>query len=72
MHMTQNFGRTERFDKENRHFGGLVYPSDFNTNRKGTTQTHGSAIAARIESDFRREQSLNREKAWINYFNKGR
>lgn len=44
---------TERFDKEHRHFGGIIYPSDFNTDYRGTDNTHGSPIASRIASDFK-------------------
>ena len=50
--------KTERFDKEHRHFGGIIYPSDFNTDYTGKNNTTGSAIASRIRSDFRREKKL--------------
>lgn len=52
------FYKTERFDKEHIHFGGIIYPSDFNTDYRGKDNTNGSTIAARIESDFRREKKL--------------
>lgn len=51
--------RTEIFDKEHRHFGGAICPSDFNTGYRGRDAKWGSAIAARIEADFRREQRLD-------------
>lgn len=52
------FYRTETFDKEHIHFGGIIYSSDFNTDYRGKDNTDGSTIAARIESDFRREKKL--------------
>ncbi|MCM1120388.1 MAG: hypothetical protein NC543_13625 [bacterium] len=32
-------------------FGGLIYPSDFNTDHRGKQTKNGSAIARRIVSD---------------------
>lgn len=46
------------FDKEHRHFGGLIYPSDFNTDYREDDNINGSSIASRIESDFKREKKL--------------
>lgn len=54
--------RTEIFDKEHIHFGGVIYPSDFNTDYRGKDNINGSTIAARIESDFRREKKLLNKK----------
>lgn len=59
------FYRTEIFDKEHIHFGGIIYSSDFNTDYRGKDNTNGSIIAKRIESDFRREKkmlNLNKRK----------
>lgn len=56
--MTNEFYTTETFDKEHIHFGGTIYNSDFNTDYRGKDNTHGSSIAARIESDFRREKKM--------------
>ncbi len=50
--------RTETFDKEHIHFGGVIYSSDFNTDYRGNDNTNGSTIASRIESDFRREKKM--------------
>lgn len=52
------FYKTETFDKEHIHFGGVIYSSDFNTDYRGKDNTNGSAIAARIESDFKREKKM--------------
>lgn len=55
--MTEFYG-TETFDKEHIHFGGVIYPSDFNTDYRGKDNTNGSTIASRIESDFRLEKKM--------------
>lgn len=47
---------TKRFDKEHRHFGGMIYQSDFSTDYRGKNNTKGSGIASRIEHDLRREK----------------
>ena len=60
--MTRNYYTTETFDKEHIHFGGKIYPSDFNTDYRGKDNTNGSSIAARIESDFRWERKLLNNK----------
>ena len=60
--MTRNYNTTETFDKEHIHFGGKIYPSDFNTDYRGKDNTNGSSIAARIESDFRWERKLLNNK----------
>ena len=54
--MTRNYF-TETFDKEHIHFGGTIYPSDFNTDYRGKDQWE-SSIAVRIESDMRWEKKL--------------
>lgn len=58
MNMTNEFYATETYDKEHIHFGGLIYVSDFNTDYRGKNATNGSSIAARIESDLRREKKM--------------
>lgn len=40
-----------------RHFGGIVYGSDFNTEYNHSSAC-GSEIASRIENDYRREKKL--------------
>lgn len=50
-------------------FGGILYPSDFNTEYRGKINTGGSTTARRILSDHRfdkscREMKENRRKAW--------
>ena len=52
-----NYYTTEIFDKGHFHFGGIIYPSDFNTDYRGDDNIHGSKIANRIASDFRWERN---------------
>lgn len=56
--MTEHKYQTELFDREHRHFGGVVYLSDFNTEYRKSLACHGSPTALRIASDFHREKSL--------------
>ena len=62
--MTKNY-TTGTFDKEHIHFGGRIYPSDFNTDYRGDDRKIGesSSIAARIESDFNWEKKLLKKGA---------
>lgn len=60
--MKESSYRTSVFDKEHRHFGGKIYPSDFNADYKRKENRNGSPIASRIESDFRWENKTLTEK----------
>lgn len=51
----ENF-KTKRFDKEHRHYGGLIHPSDFNTNYRNIDNKY--LIVSRIISDMKWEQEL--------------
>ena len=55
--------KTETFDKEHKHFGGIIYQSDFNTDYRGSDTINGSSIASRIEADFRREKKLYKNRS---------
>lgn len=62
--MTQTTNRYGIYEVDHTKFGGLIFPSDFNTNYREKTNTYGSQIASRIEADQRREEKLwgkNRE-----------
>ncbi len=50
--------RTDTYDKEHIHFGGVIYLSDFNTDHRGKDNINGSSIASRIEADLRRENVI--------------
>lgn len=54
--------KTITFDKEHRHYGGTIYISDFNTDFRGKGSKNGSSIAKRIESDFKWERNLNKNR----------
>ncbi len=57
------FYKTETYDKEHLHFGGVIYPSDFNTDYRTKGNGTESWIASRIEADFKREiKMLNTSK----------
>lgn len=60
--MTGIFIKTERFDKEHRHLGGKICPSDFNTDYRGKDYTNGSDIASRIAADFQWEKKILENK----------
>lgn len=50
--MTETFYRKENYKVDRSSFGGLIYPSDFNTDFRGRDRTNGSIIAKRIMSDL--------------------
>lgn len=49
--MTHKTNRYGIYEVDNTKFGGLIYPSDFNTDNRGKNNTNGSIIAKRIISD---------------------
>lgn len=49
--MTEKFNRYETYKVEHTKFGGIIYPSDFNTDYSGKCNTNGSSIASRIIQD---------------------
>lgn len=49
--MTQKTNRYGIYEVDHTKFGGIIYPSDFNTNSRGKNNTNGSPIAIRIEKD---------------------
>ena len=50
----------DAFDEKCRHFGGIIYPSDFNTDYRGKNNINGSTIASRIMSDWNWDAKLSR------------
>lgn len=58
--MTETANRIYKTDYTK--FGGLIYPSDFNTDYRGKDNTNGSTIARRIEGDLRREEKLYKQQ----------
>lgn len=58
---THNKLHSSTREEFHRNFGGVIYQSDFNTDYRGLGNINGSIIAARIESDRRREMNLRRD-----------
>lgn len=56
--MTGTTNRYGIYKTDHTKFGGLIFPSDFNTDYRGKDNIHGSQIASRIEADRRREEKL--------------
>ena len=67
--MAKTFYRTGIYNKDHTQFGGLIYPSDFNTDYRGKDNTNGSAIAGRIISDQQFDRQCRNNK--INQQNYG-
>lgn len=60
-------GRTNRYgiyETDHTKFGGIIYPSDYNTDNRGKNNTNGSPIAHRIANDskFDKQCRKNREE----------
>lgn len=48
----------ETYDKDHRHYGGMVCVSDFNTEYRWDREIKGSVIARRIQADHIRDRRL--------------
>lgn len=62
--MKQTFYRTEIYKVNHSTFGGLIYPSDFNTDNSGKNNYNGSPIAKRIASDDKFDQQCRNNKIY--------
>ena len=60
--MTEAFCKTGLYEKDHSKFGGLIFPSDFNTNVRGKNNYSGSPIARRIVNDDRFDQQCIKNK----------
>lgn len=60
--MTEAFCKTGLYETDHSKFGGLIFPSDFNTNVRGKNNYSGSPIARRIENDDRFDRQCIRNK----------
>lgn len=61
--MTGTTNRYGIYEVDHTKFGGLIFPSDFNTDNRGKNNYGGSTIAIRIEADRQREEKLwNKER----------
>lgn len=63
--MTGTTNRYGIYEVDHTKFGGLIFPSDFNTDYRGKDNTNGSTIAQRIISDkkFDKQCRKNRKEA---------
>lgn len=50
--MAENFYKLKNYDMERTVFGGIIYPSDFNTDYRGNDKSNSSTIAQRITRDW--------------------
>ena len=62
--MPETFYRTGNYKVDHTTFGGVIYPSDFNTNYREKDNTNGSSIAHRItnDSNFDKQCKKNKEE----------
>ena len=58
--MTQKTNKYGIYEVDHTKFGGIIYPSDFNTDYRGKDNTNGSLIAQRIERDKRFDKQCKR------------
>lgn len=58
--MTETFNNTRNYKTDHTKFGGIIYPSDFNTGYKGKDNLNGSIIASRIEKDKRFDEQCRK------------
>ncbi len=58
--MTETIYKTGRYKPDHTKFGGIIYPSDFNTDYRGKNNTKGSPVASRIAYDLRWEQERSK------------
>lgn len=50
--MTETFYRTGIYKVDHTTFGGIILPSDFNTDHRGKDTPNGSSVAKRIFMDW--------------------
>lgn len=67
--MVETYYRTGIYKTDHTQFGGIIYPSDFNTDYRGKYNTNGSTIAGRIISDQQFDRQCRNNK--INQQNYG-
>lgn len=63
--MTGITNRYGIYEVDHTKFGGLIYPSDFDTNYRGKDNTYGSSIAMRIISDRKFDDQCKKNKECI-------
>lgn len=68
--MTENF-YTRNYNTDHTTFGGLIFPSDFETDYRGNDNKNGSSIAHRIATDQKFDEECRkniefRNRNWRN------
>lgn len=58
--MTELFNTTKTYKVDHSKFGGIIYPSDFNTISRGNN--NGSFIASRIVSDNQFDEQCRKNR----------
>lgn len=58
--MPETFYKTRTYKVDHTTFGGIIYPSDYNTDYRGKDNTNGSVIAKRIASDNRFDEKCRK------------
>lgn len=58
--MTEKFNSNHFYKADHRTFGGIIYPSDFATDRRGKNHAYGSPIAGRMISDKKFDMQCRR------------
>lgn len=58
--MTERFNRYGIYEVDHSTFGGVIFPSDYNTDYRGKNNTHGSPIAKRIADDKKNDEQYKK------------
>ncbi len=66
--MTKTFNRTGNGKTDHTQFGGLIYPSDFNTEYRRENNKNGSPIARRIENDAQFDSQCRKNRENLSRF----
>lgn len=63
--MTDTFNRYRIHETDHTKFGGYIFPSDFNTDNLGKSNSNGSPIARRIAADFQFDKQCKKNREGI-------
>ena len=58
--MQKTYNRQSIMQTAHTTFGGIIYPSDFNTESRGKPRVNGSLTANRIAKDFRCDEECKK------------
>lgn len=60
--MQKTYNRHSIMQTDHTTFGGVIYPSDFNTESRGKPHTNGSLTASRIAQDLRFDETCKKNR----------